>query len=67
MRCEPTAHELFEALEPLLVAVAVGLQVLDDSVDMRLQALGGELALVDDPYLHMTMFIKAHEKHCHVL
>ena len=51
LRCERTSDELFEPLEPILFAVAVGLQVLDGPVDMRLQALDGELALVGDPYL----------------
>ena len=44
-------------------AVAVGLEVLDGPVHMALQALGDELALPENAELHMTMFIKAHEKH----
>ena len=45
-------------------AVAGALELLDGPVHVALQALGDELALPENAELHMTMFIKAHEKHC---
>ena len=45
-------------------AVAGALELLDGPVHVALQALGDELALPENVELHMTMFIKAHEKHC---
>ena len=45
-------------------AVAGALEPLDGPVHVALQALGDELALPENAELHMTMFIKAHEKHC---
>ena len=51
MQCGRTGDELFEHLEPWLFAVAVGLEVKNGPCYMHLQALVGELALVDDLYL----------------
>ena len=51
MRCERTGNELFGPLEPILFAVAACLEVKHGPCHMRLQALDGKLALVDDLYL----------------